>query len=233
MKIKLLSILLILISLGCQPNSKTNDTEKAVTSTNENSLNFEKTDFADRPEELKYIREYLKYKLPTILVSEYPEKMRKAQLELVASGKDVSLEAATEYTLQYSNNYEWLISYFNDNNISFKEAKWSLDNYSEWKEKRKRKAETEKINNIIPQLKKKTLMSIKDTRKNDFIKSGDDYLTVANYYDEYYPSSPVKYKIKQLDNNIYEISVLPNEESFSPINIFHYYLDDNYFRHIK
>ena len=56
--------------------------ESIESTTNKDSLteqtnDFSKTEFKDRAEELVYIREYLNYKLPKILVAQNPEQIKK------------------------------------------------------------------------------------------------------------------------------------------------------------
>ena len=233
MRLKSISIILIVfIGLGCQNKSKTETLPELIT---KKQLDFNKTDFTDRAEELKYIREYLEIKLPEILIEKFPDKMRDAQLELVADGYDVSLKEASKRTYYYSNQFPLMMSNYNENNVSFKDAKWCLDNYKECSKREQNKVNEKKIKNIVPRLKNSTLISIKDTKKNEFIKDfSDDYLTINNHYERYYPSYAVVYEVEKTnDDNIYKVTATAMDESLYSETIFYYYLRDNYFRHIE
>ncbi|WP_157813344.1 hypothetical protein [Flavobacterium sp. 5] len=91
----------------------------------ENSFN--KTIFNDRAEELIYIREYLKYKLPLLLIKKDLDLVKKAQYTLIANGENPSSTDAAKRTIVYSNKYEGYMSLITSENMSFKEVKNQLE----------------------------------------------------------------------------------------------------------
>jgi len=92
---------------------------------NENSFN--KTDFKDRADELIYIREYLKYKLPRIMINKDIESVKRAQYELITVGENPTLIEAARRTRKYSWDYERYLNLINSYNMSFKEVKKQLE----------------------------------------------------------------------------------------------------------
>ncbi len=208
MKTILISALILTLTYSCSTKDNGNNSKDSGEVTN---YDFTKDQFDNRAQELTYIREYLNTKLPEILIKKFPEKMEKIQLQLITQGQDVTLEEAAKRSIHFSNQYSMLMSRFNNDNTSFKDAKWCLDNYDEYEKQRNIKNEQEEIKDIIPALKRTVLREIKDARKNSYLKpnSSDDYLTVADYYKNYFPKCEIIYEKNKTDNvNIYRISVI-------------------------
>lgn len=94
MKFKLITILLVLILCSCKED--TNIINEIKSSLNESSsearkLDFNKTQFKDRAEELMYISEYLKQELPAKFLREQPKAIKDGQYYYIAIGKDYTL----------------------------------------------------------------------------------------------------------------------------------------------
>ncbi|MFD2601761.1 hypothetical protein [Flavobacterium suzhouense] len=92
-------------------------------------VDFSKTKFTDRGEELIYIRKYIEYRLPKILIEAEPEKMEEALEDLVGRGKDVTLEEAVKYTWMYDGAYNRLWYLVTQDNLSFDAVKRMLYSY--------------------------------------------------------------------------------------------------------
>ena len=88
-------------------NSSENDT---LVNTTLEEKKFDKINFNDRAEELIHIREYLKYKLPRILIEKEPDVVKKAQYELIANGENPSLLDAAVRTIAFENDYDIYMS---------------------------------------------------------------------------------------------------------------------------
>lgn len=125
---KIIIFCLLLISISC----KKEGTEKIQNTTSRDSLteqtnDFSKTEFKDRAEELVYIREYLNYKLPKILVAQNPEQIKKVQHQLIANGQNPTLEEAAKKSINFSNKYEIYMNLIISENTSFTEVKKQLE----------------------------------------------------------------------------------------------------------
>lgn len=105
-------------------NSSENDT---LVNTTLEEKKFDKINFNDRAEELIHIREYLKYKLPRILIEKEPDVVKKAQYELIANGENPSLLDAAIRTLAFENDYNIYMSLITSEKMSFKEVKNQLE----------------------------------------------------------------------------------------------------------
>jgi hypothetical protein len=105
-------------------NSSENDT---LVNTTLEEKKFDKINFNDRAEELIYIREYLKYKLPRILIEKEPDIVKKAQYELIANGENPSLLDAAVRTIAFENDYDIYMSLITSEKMSFKEVKSQLE----------------------------------------------------------------------------------------------------------
>lgn len=103
----------------------TNDTT-ANSYTKEKKI--DKTTFKDRAEELIYIREYLEYKLPLIMIKEDAEYVKKAQYELIAMGQNPDLSEAARKTISYNDKYKYLMSVIIEDNWKFRDVKYQLEN---------------------------------------------------------------------------------------------------------
>ncbi|WP_134355998.1 energy transducer TonB [Flavobacterium psychrophilum] len=125
----ILTLCLLITFLSCKKENsskieqKTNEIEIKKSELND----FSKTDFKDRAEELVYIREYLNYKLPIILVDKKPDQMKKVQYELISRGENPSIEEAAKRSLHFSNLFEPYMSLIISENTTFKIVKQQLE----------------------------------------------------------------------------------------------------------
>ena len=128
MKFFLIVYLLITV-FSCKNEKNLKTEQKLIEKENiKSELNdFSKTEFKDRAEELVYIREYLNYKLPVILVSKEPEQMKKVQYELISRGENPTIEESAKRSLHFSNLYEPYMTYIISENITFKTVKQELE----------------------------------------------------------------------------------------------------------
>lgn len=126
---KLLSICFVCLLCSCNYGNRSNDTKNSESIENykNNDSDFSKTKFSNRAEELIYIREYLEYKLPIILVKKFPEEMKKAQYELISMGENPSLEEAAKKSLHFHNLYDPYMSIIISEKLNFADIKKQLN----------------------------------------------------------------------------------------------------------
>lgn len=94
MKRKFVTGLLLLALCSCKEDSKVIDEIKNSVSesiSEAQKIDFNKTKFKDRAEELTCIREYLKQELPDKLLREQPKQLQDAQYFFISIGKDYTL----------------------------------------------------------------------------------------------------------------------------------------------
>lgn len=94
MKYKFITGILLLALYSCKQESKVIDEIKNSVSesiTEAQKLDFDRTKFENRAEELTYIREYLKQELPDKLLREQPKRLQDAQYYFISIGKDYTL----------------------------------------------------------------------------------------------------------------------------------------------
>lgn len=115
---------------SCNYINKSNDNENSgsIEKYKNKDLDFSKTEFSNRAEELIYIREYLEYKLPIILVKKFPEEMKKAQYELISMGENPTLGEAAKKSLHFHNLYEPYMSIIISEKLNFVDVKKQLEN---------------------------------------------------------------------------------------------------------
>lgn len=129
--ILIICILITLLSCKKENSIKTeqkfseNEVEKPE------QIDFSRTVFKDRAEELIYIRQYLNYKLPIILINKKPDQMKKVQYELISRGENPAIEEAAKRSLHFSNLYEPYMNLIISENISFKNVKEQLETNGE------------------------------------------------------------------------------------------------------
>lgn len=168
---------------------------------------FNKSDFKDRAEELIYIREYIEYKLPLLIIEEYPDVAKKAQYELIARGENPTLEEATKKTYYYYNNYQSLMWKILNEEYSFLEVKKILENgYFKKKVKRIREESPTKNNDI------KIHQTVGDKIYGDFNGDGKfEYayskLVKKGYGNPVEDGVPDEFEIRFSDNSINPIKV--------------------------
>lgn len=90
---------------------------------------FAKTKFNSRAEELVYIRKYIEFKLPKVLIEAEPKYMEKALEELVGEGKNITVEEAVKYTRMYNGAYTRLWYLVTENDLTFTGVKKRLISY--------------------------------------------------------------------------------------------------------
>lgn len=144
-KICLMSALLALMACtGVSKTEKTNDafeSENASTGREMPLDTFAKSKFADRAEELIYIRKYIEYRLPKVLIEAEPKKMEKALEELIGNGKNVTLEEAVKYTWMYDGAYKRLWYSVTQENLSFLAVKKKLSSFKTFQPKAEQEIE--------------------------------------------------------------------------------------------
>ena len=134
MKSKYLIFGLLILLIACKKNETVSLDN--LLKTEKDSLvikdeKFDKTNFKDRAEELIYIREYLKYKLPLIIIKQNPDLVKKAQYELISNGENPTLVDAALRTRKYESMYKNSMWKIIDGNYGFKEVKNQLENKGE------------------------------------------------------------------------------------------------------
>lgn len=87
-----------------------------------NANEFNQTNFKDRAEELIYIREYLKHRLPQIIIEKEPDLIKSLQYELIAEGENPSLTDVALRTRKYKFEYERSMSNIINGKYSFKKV---------------------------------------------------------------------------------------------------------------
>ena len=118
-------IAVLCLIASCNGLSKDGNTKEASSGENPATGNevvldtFVKTKFADRAEELIYIRKYIEFKLPKIIIEAEPEKMEHALEVLVGNGKNITLEEAVKYTWMYNGDYDRLWYLVTEEDLSF------------------------------------------------------------------------------------------------------------------
>jgi hypothetical protein len=132
---KIVLIFCLGLFLSCKVSNEKDDfieiiNDKIVNQDDEKLDLFNKANFTDRADELIYIREYLKYKLPLIIIDKNPDLAKKAQYELISDGENPTLIEATKRTLTYQNKYDGYMSLITTENMSFKEVKHQLESKS-------------------------------------------------------------------------------------------------------
>ena len=125
----ILTVCLLITFLSCKKeNSFKTEQNSNETEIKKSVINdFSKTDFNDRAEELVYIREYLNYKLPIILVDKKPDQMKKVQYELISRGENPTIQEAAKRSLHFSNLYEPYMSLIISENTTFISVKQQLE----------------------------------------------------------------------------------------------------------
>lgn len=152
MKRVIVAIVLVLLSscngtLGKNEENMSSGSEDASTGVKVNESDFSKTRFTDRAEELKYIREYIEYRMPLVIIQEEPKRMKEAQAELIGMGKDVSLEEAVKYTKYYDIEYERLWFFVTHDNLTIEDVKKKLSSFGMLRSFNEGEKETD-INNL-------------------------------------------------------------------------------------
>lgn len=120
---------ILFLFVACKKEDKINSENNTLVNSIVEENKFDKTDFKDRAEELIYIREYIKYKLPLIIIEKYPDLAKKAQYELISRGENPTLEDAVKKTLKYHNRYNAFMSMAQYDNYSFSEIKSKMESY--------------------------------------------------------------------------------------------------------
>lgn len=135
MKAKIIYTLLLSITISC--NSKIDEKENINTVVHEESkkTNDNKM-FSNRAEELIAIREYLKEKLPNIIIDRFPAQIEKLQFSLIADGYNISLEETAKKSLHYKNQYQRYMSIFMTENFTYDDVVVALSDYKKFQEKR-------------------------------------------------------------------------------------------------
>lgn len=168
---------------------------------------FNKRDFKDRAEELIYIREYIEYKLPLLIIEKQPDVAKKAQYELISMGENPTLEEATKKTLIYRNEYQYFMYKILDKEYSFLEVKNMLEkDYPTKKEKRRIEENPSKNND------KNIHQTVGDKIYGDFNGDGEfEYayrkLVKKGYGNPVEDGIPDEYEIQFSDNTIKPIKV--------------------------
>jgi hypothetical protein len=131
----ILTICILITLLSCKKEDSIKIEQKL--SKNEigkpENTDFSRTQFKDRAEELIYIRQYLNYKLPIILINKNPDQMKKAQYELISRGENPTIEVSAKRSLHFSNLYEPYMNLIISENLSFKNVKEQLETKGELK----------------------------------------------------------------------------------------------------
>lgn len=206
MKAQIIYILLLSIAISCNSkiDEKVNINElvrEESKNTNDNKM------FSNRAEELIAIREYLKEKLPNIILDRFPAQIEKLQFSLIADGYNISLEETAKKSLHYKNQYQRYMSIFMSENFTYNDVVIALSDYKKFQEKRDKKSDEIKKSNVISNLKNSTVNQIKECRTNGFlIEEEYSFMTVDKYIKELHPNKEIKYSRLDLDNNYTTIS---------------------------
>lgn len=230
MKTQIIYILLLSIAISC--NSKINEKVNINEVVREESKNAnENKMFSNRAEELIAIREYLKVKLPNIIIDRFPAQIEKLQFSLIADGYNISLEETAKKSLHYKNQYQRYMSIFMAENFSYNDVVVALSDYKKFQEKRDKKSDEIKKDNVISNLKNSTVNQIKECRTNGFLTDeGNAFMTVEEYIKELHPSKEIKYSHLDLDNNYITISADVYDDDKNVYSyVFSYRLDLNEF----
>lgn len=222
-----------LFSCKVQSEKEVNTSEVNTSQEVDNKLDFNKMSFSDRAEELIYIREYIKYKLPEVLIKKFPKEIESIQEQLILSGQNVTLKEAASQSLYFSNYNGLLLEFVKADKLSFKDVKWRLDNFDLYEKQEKAAYTKDKINNIVSGLQKATIVNIKDALIHNFTDDFKGYYTVDDVYQEKYPNCKIIYDLKKTDDpNIYKIFVTVDKDDENlESTIFEYNLQDNYYKH--
>lgn len=173
-KILISSVILLILITACKKNGGITNftiTEKDTLNLN-NEKGFSKNNFKDRAEELIYIREYLKYKLPKIMIDEDIEYVKKAQYSLISDGENPTLEEAASRTIKYSNKYEAYMNLIIMDKLSFMVVKRQLESNGDLNFK------TIETNSSILKNENDTLNAVNSISRNPF----PEYLIDLNQY---------------------------------------------------
>ncbi|WP_121965789.1 hypothetical protein [Myroides sp. N17-2] len=127
MKINYLLLILSVVFISCK-NEQNNSLSTSSEVTIIKEENFNKESFKDRAEELIYIRDYLEYKLPILIMKHSPDLVEKVQQELIFRGENSTLEEAAKRTKNYQIAFESIINQVRINKHSFREVKNVLVN---------------------------------------------------------------------------------------------------------
>jgi len=129
---------LIFFSTSCNIfHPEIDEKKSAVDDSNNKELNpngiieFNKTAFADRNEELIYIREYIKQKLPDYVMKiTPPEDIEKIRQMLTAFGKDYTTRQLIDTLIKSQHISETFMVNVLNNTLSFSQVKDRLENLS-------------------------------------------------------------------------------------------------------
>lgn len=128
---------LLIVFVSCKydrdklDDNKSTFSDKDSTSITSSNNEFNQTNFKDRAEELIYIREYLKYKLPQIIIEKDPDLIKTLQYELIAEGENPSLTDVALRTRKYKFEYDRSMSNIINGKYSFKKVKELLESKGE------------------------------------------------------------------------------------------------------
>jgi hypothetical protein len=128
---------LLIVFISCKydrdklDDNKSTFSDKDSTSITSSNNEFNQTNFKDRAEELIYIREYLKYKLPQIIIEKDPDLIKTLQYELIAEGENPSLTDVALRTRKYKFEYDRSMSNIINRKYNFKKVKELLESKGE------------------------------------------------------------------------------------------------------
>lgn len=131
MKYTLASVVLLLTLCSCKEDTNIiNGIKSSIhESTSEaQKLDFNKTKFKDRAEELMYIREYIKRELPEKLMREQPKGLRDAQYYYISIGKDYTLHETAVKIIDTTKATQTIMLTVMQKQLSLNEAKKLIKN---------------------------------------------------------------------------------------------------------
>lgn len=205
MKYTLASVVFLLTLCSCKEDTNIIDGIKSSIheSTSEvQKLDFNKTKFKDRAEELMYIREYIKQELPEKLMREQPKGLRDAQYYYMSMGKDYTLHETAVKIVDTIKATQAIMITVMQKELSLNETKELIKNTDLRKHKfvGEFDATTESNHRLNTDMqhtiKEKELIKIYPNIRNNF----------TEYHTEYYASSNKQIKL------IYKIEHIPTTE---------------------
>lgn len=198
--------------------------------TSSENKGFNKTEFANRNEELEYVREYLKVKLPELIIKVVPEKIAVAKKQALSEfGKNYTSTEIVDIIIKTQQLDENVMSTVIERNLSFKGIKIILENVTKEqfiefvanpkREKNSSQNKTKYIpqdvqdngvkevvsDEILNRLFASFLYNVKTEYKEEYKNFDVTTTTVLNFLKNKYPSEEIDAEIISLSNGLYVI----------------------------
>lgn len=205
---------------------KTDTTNDEINSTG--VVEFNQTEFADRNEELRYIREYFNQKFPDYAIKMIPpDQIEKVKQMFTALGKDYTTRQVVDTIIKSQHVSETFMANVIKKNLSFGQVKDNLENYSieqyqkgvkssgnlpvvnynKTTENALQSLTDEEANNVIQKLKETPIHKIKETEATFDIEENITFDEFMKIKSKNFEADRYEYHVDKKENSAGELSI--------------------------